>query len=141
MAKTKPILTLGTPALDYPGVPVKDIIPCGPILLPAPALGDGELAAWLAVRPTVLVSLGSHTELPEHLARIVHGALIRLLDARADLQILWKLKRFGPYDLPAHDRVKIVDWLDVDPVAILASGQVVCSVHHGGSNSFHETLR
>lgn len=38
-------------------------------------------------------------------------------------------------------RVKVLEWLSVDPLAVLHTGHVVCSVHHGGSNSFHEALR
>lgn len=39
-----------------------------------------------------------------------------------------------------NGRVRVVEWLSVDPSAILEAGLVVCSVHHGGSNSFHEAL-
>jgi hypothetical protein len=38
-------------------------------------------------------------------------------------------------------RVKIMEWMSVDPLAVLQTGHIVCSVHHGGSNSFHEALR
>jgi hypothetical protein len=38
-------------------------------------------------------------------------------------------------------RVKITEWMSVDPLAVLQSGHIICSVHHGGSNSFHEALR
>lgn len=41
----------------------------------------------------------------------------------------------------ASGRVKVEEWLSVDPLAVLLSGHVVCAVHHGGSNSFHEALR
>jgi hypothetical protein len=41
----------------------------------------------------------------------------------------------------ASGRVKVEEWLSVDPLAVLRSGHVVCAVHHGGSNSFHEALR
>ncbi|KAG9233188.1 UDP-glucoronosyl and UDP-glucosyl transferase family protein [Amylocarpus encephaloides] len=37
-------------------------------------------------------------------------------------------------------RVKIMEWMSVDPLAVLQTGHIVCSVHHGGSNSFHEAL-
>jgi hypothetical protein len=94
-----------------------------------------------------------------------------LLDTRPDIQVLWKLKTSGGLSLRdrkavsskpdggfqgegfeegsldaigtelAADRVKVLEWLSVDPLAVLQSGHVVCSVHHGGSNSFHEALR
>jgi hydrogenase maturation factor len=36
-------------------------------------------------------------------------------------------------------RLRVVDWLTVDPLALLKEGNVVCSVHHGGANSFYES--
>jgi hypothetical protein len=41
----------------------------------------------------------------------------------------------------ASGRVRVVDWLSVEPLAVLQSGHVTCFVHHGGSNSFHDALR
>jgi hypothetical protein len=57
---------------------------------------------------------------------------------------------FGAFDPTSLDalaseiesgRVKVMEWMSVDPLAVLQTGHVVCSVHHGGSNSFHEALR
>jgi hypothetical protein len=31
-------------------------------------------------------------------------------------------------------------WLAVDPVSLLETGDVVVSVHHGGSNCYHEAI-
>lgn len=36
--------------------------------------------------------------------------------------------------------VRIVDWFQAEPAAILQSGDLVCAVHHGGANSFLETV-
>jgi hypothetical protein len=36
-------------------------------------------------------------------------------------------------------RVRVVDWLTLDPLALLMEGNVMCSVHHGGANSFFES--
>ena len=41
----------------------------------------------------------------------------------------------------ASGRVRITEWLSADPLGILQTGHIACSVHHGGSNSFHEALR
>lgn len=41
----------------------------------------------------------------------------------------------------ANGRVRIVEWLGVDPLAVMKTGNIMCSVHHGGPNSFHEALR
>ncbi|KAH6679088.1 hypothetical protein B0J14DRAFT_290540 [Halenospora varia] len=38
------------------------------------------------------------------------------------------------------DKVRVLEWISVDPLTILNTGHIVCSVHHGGSNSFHEAL-
>ncbi|KAK0744029.1 hypothetical protein B0T18DRAFT_304913, partial [Schizothecium vesticola] len=34
--------------------------------------------------------------------------------------------------------VKMVEWLDAEPTAVLGTGRVACAVHHGGANSFLE---
>lgn len=83
-------------------------------------------------------------------------ALRDLLDAAGkNLQVLWKLKRAtkgfswdGEWKavrdalLPEieADRVRIVPWIEADPCAVLQSGHIVCSVHHGGASSHHEAL-
>lgn len=81
---------------------------------------------------------------------------------RGELQILWKLGRrrsrpdekldTGVFDGDwrgvldvlrrdmDHDRVRITDWVDAEPKSILESGGVVCSISHGGANSFYEAL-
>jgi hypothetical protein len=81
---------------------------------------------------------------------------------RGKLQVLWKLKKpaksnlfvggedysTGPgshvYSLLAgpiqDDRLRIVDWIKPQPMAVLLTGQVVCSVNHGGANSFNEAV-
>ena len=68
-----------------------------------------------------------------------------ILTAHPDIQVLWKLKSDVTDDLNTiigaevqADRIRIVRWLDTDPVAILQTGSVACMVHHGGANSFYE---
>jgi hypothetical protein len=68
------------------------------------------------------------------------------------VQVLWKLKTQTAKDqdddtatkiLQAEveaGRVRIVSWLKADPSAILRSGSIVCSVHHGGANSYFEAV-
>ncbi|KAH8662478.1 hypothetical protein BX600DRAFT_513309 [Xylariales sp. PMI_506] len=78
------------------------------------------------------------------------------------LQILWKLGRKAGRDgsKPEKDvyegpwravvdvlrpelesgRVRITDWVGAEPKSIVESGQVICSVNHGGANSFYEAL-
>lgn len=76
-----------------------------------------------------------------------------------ELQVLWKLKNFkkdrskheygtGPgtkiYGILQRaldsDRLRISDWVKPEPGAILQTGTVVCSVNHGGANSFNDAL-
>ncbi|KAL1835483.1 hypothetical protein VTJ49DRAFT_6631 [Mycothermus thermophilus] len=76
------------------------------------------------------------------------------------LQVLWKLKKPGEQalfgkgaDYPTEkgsrvyevlgdamesDQVRIVDWIKPNPAAVLQMGTVVCSVNHGGANSFYD---
>lgn len=138
---------------------------------PSVAEVDPELQAWLMRGPTVLINLGSHIRMDGSMARQFAASLKYLLDKRPDIQVLWKLKTTrtpafqngtssksnlngdfriagleeGPLDALSNElatgRVKVLEWLSVDPLAMLQTGHVVCSVHHGGSNSFHEALR
>jgi len=132
---------------------------------------DPELQVWLMRGPTVLINLGSHIRMDGSMARQFASGLKVLLEKRPDIQVLWKLKSSGGLVLQASansksktdggfqgngleegsldaiskelasERVKVLEWLSVDPLSVLQSGHIVCSVHHGGSNSFHEALR
>lgn len=69
------------------------------------------------------------------------------------LQVLWKLSKLGQYSTDSGSKmheilnhwvdagwVRIVDWLQPEPIAVLESGHVACIVHHGGANSFNEAV-
>lgn len=72
-----------------------------------------------------------------------------------NLQVLWKLTKRGQYAAAEKgsrihgvleeeldsDRVRIVPWLYQEPPAILAEPSIVCTIHHGGANSFLEAVR
>lgn len=80
----------------------------------------------------------------------------------ARLQVLWKLKQTGgnwfrhykkyPVKEPGSrihgilgaemeaDRVRVVDWVDAEPISVLDSGHITCFVHHAGANSALEGL-
>ncbi|KAI3397269.1 hypothetical protein diail_11068 [Diaporthe ilicicola] len=155
--------------LDYPfSVLPEHVTPCGPIVRPSRRLAevDPALERWLARGPTVYVNLGTQFAVKPREALELALALRDLLDAAEEhapgkgrLQVLWKLKRKdanGGDQLsweggwkPVHDvlgpeiaadRVRITPWVEADPCAILQSGHVACSVHHGGANSHHEAL-
>lgn len=73
---------------------------------------------------------------------------------QSNLQVLWKLKmstEAKDYSCAPNsslhnilgkelnnDLVRIVGWVAPEPVALLETECVVCSVNHGGANSFHE---
>ena len=143
-----PILCMSTPATEYPAIIPPDVICCGPILQASSPVReiDPELYSWLTGRPTVLIVLGSVVDLDDEALTIVWTACRVLLDRRKDLQILWKLQRLDSVIDKltgldeAGDRMRIVTWLKADPVALLRTGNVICFVSHGGSNSYHEAL-
>lgn len=152
-AKDVPQITPSLPAIDLPMKIPPNVFDCGPILIAAPSIesSDPELLRWLQNRPTVLVSLGTHFEAYAETVKEQALGLRILLEARPDIQVLWKLKPEATSEKSGHEslnailgqgikdgRVRIKNWLKADPIAILRSGHVVCSVHHGGANSYFE---
>ncbi|KAL4783086.1 hypothetical protein BJX76DRAFT_348860 [Aspergillus varians] len=152
-----PLLMASREEIDFPCFVPDHITRCGPILRPFGRASDEcpELAKWLAHRPTVLVNLGSNVCFSsEQAMKFAHG-LRMLLDARPDIQVLWKLKPIHAkgatdwiptalksiLDEVTAGRVRVEEWLPVEPICILESGHVCCMVHHGGANSYHEAVR
>ncbi|EGX88959.1 UDP-glucoronosyl and UDP-glucosyl transferase, putative [Cordyceps militaris CM01] len=147
--------------VDFPFSKIPDhIVSCGPILRPvATSLeeADPKLAAWLRRRPTVYINLGTHVLYDSDTQINLAGAIKALLEAAAakkqDIQVLWKVNRDKKKEGSDHealykelgqdgdqDRVLIVDWLLAEPVLVLNSGSIVCSVNHGGANSYFEAV-
>jgi hypothetical protein len=157
------ILVSTLPELDFPLVLPDHVIPCGPIIRSASPISDvdRDLDNWLSGGPTIYINLGSICRLSEDQAAELAQALRIVLDASKtqsngpQFRILWKIKKFGEYDILEEgcklykilgeeieaDLVKIVDWVEAEPIAILRSGHVVCSIHHGGANSYNEAVR
>lgn len=152
------VLLASRPEIDFPfDILPEHMVPCGPIVRPSVPVNeaDAELADWLAKRSTVLVNLGTHATYDEQHASAMADALDYLLQSAKKsgkpLQVLWKLNKRGSSDLYENitnalitkwsDGVRIVSWLAVEPSSILKSGHVVCSVNHGGANSFFEGIR
>lgn len=148
-----PHISPSLPAIDLPMDTPSNVHNVGPIVLASPpvASSDPGLLSWLEKRPTVLLVLGTHFEAYEATVRELTVGLRILLDARPDIQVLWKLKVEVTSENKGNDtiksilgqelsdgRVRIEDWLKADPVTILMSGHVICSVHHGGANSYFE---
>lgn len=129
----------------------ENVITCGPITLPHQQLEDCEptLMTWLSQvgRRTILINLGSHWTTQGDDATELACALASILDIHRDLQVLWKNKSEDRSTLDEtlqayskSDRVRITSWLESDPIAILHSGHVALMIHHGGANSFFETI-
>ena len=146
------------------------VTPRGPIVRPSRRLAEVDMPRerWLARGPTVYVNLGTQFAVKPCEALEFTLALRNLLDAstveeekhtvdQGRLQVLWKLKRRDASDQTSWDgewkavhdtlgpeisadRVCITPWVEADPCAILQSGHVACSVHHGGANSHHEAV-
>ncbi|KAK8849240.1 glycosyltransferase family 1 protein [Apiospora arundinis] len=152
-AKDVPQITPSLPGADLPMHIPPNVHDCGPILVAAPPIesSDPDMLRWLQNGPTVLVSLGTHFEAYAETVREQALGLRILLEARPDIQVLWKLKaeatseKSGQENLEQllgreidNGRVRVESWLKSDPVSILRSGHIVCSVHHGGANSYFE---
>lgn len=144
--------------LDWPMDVPDNVIPCGPILLPVASVQDQdpEMGSWLQRGPTILVNLGTLYAPDPSVAWELASGLTSFLDSCPDhsMQVLWKLPKHpfdkeGVYDtaiepLRAYmqvDRVRVQPWFDVEPMAMLETGRIVCSVHHGGANSWYEAIQ
>jgi hypothetical protein len=138
------------PETEFPGL----IFPpnmhmCGPIILPSLPIDecDPNTSEWLN-KPgmrTVLVNLGSLVISDPDRVRQLAGGLRMLLSKFKDVQVLWKVIADGEIQVALNetvdaDRMKVVDWFEAEPSAIVCHPNVICSVHHGGANSFFEAV-
>jgi hypothetical protein len=128
-----------------------NVTACGPILLPSPSLSsvDPELETWLKQNPTVMINLGSNYTVDADFSGQLAYSIRLLLNDYPRLQVLWKLKTRGPVgdaifeilsEELSSERVKIVSWVRAEPGALVRSGLIICSVHHGGANSYYEAV-
>ncbi|KAJ3495660.1 hypothetical protein NLG97_g3236 [Lecanicillium saksenae] len=150
--------------LEFPLRSHKSVVACGPIIQDAPKVdeSDPQLSAWLARGRTIYVNMGSLFRFTEDSAAELSKGLNLVLD-QLDLkepslprtQVLWKLaSKSGNAPVTASnakiraafcgkiedDRVRILTWLETPPLAVLRSGGIACSVHHGGASSYHEAI-
>ncbi|KAK4224320.1 hypothetical protein QBC38DRAFT_515248 [Podospora fimiseda] len=130
---------------------------------------DAGLAKWLGRGKTVYINLGTHLFFDEERTKEMALGVKRLLDyvrsvewidktgRLKGLQVLWKLnscekqgegkkgrlwevvKRVLGEEMEDR-RVRVVEWIEAEPIAVLKGGNVVCAVHHGGANTFLETV-
>jgi hypothetical protein len=126
------------------------VVTCGPIFRSsAPAVDqDPELAAWLTQAPTVLINLGSAVDYSADSARELLPAIETLLE-NSKVQVLWKFNKRGEYSNNIflevskeikHGRLRVDKWLGIDLAAMMETGNIVASVHHGGANCFFEAV-
>lgn len=156
------ILVSSLPELDYPLKVPAHIIPCGPVVRAYAPLykTNPKLAEWLANGHTILVNMGALVKVSEAQAFEMAKALKTVIDRfdqnseKKRIQVLWKLQKKGRYSIYApecilahvlgkefaYDRVRVVDWIQPEPLSILQTGDVICSVHHGGAGSFNEAV-
>ncbi|PHH88863.1 hypothetical protein CDD83_6953 [Cordyceps sp. RAO-2017] len=157
------ILVSGLPELDFPLALPSHIFPCGPIVRKSASVSDvdTDLEAWLARGPTIYINMGTLFRTTETQAIEIAKALQIVLASTKEqksvvsrFQVLWKLRKsqndqaatasHGVHDILGHDiesdRVRIVDWIAVEPISVLQTGHIICSVHHGGANSFNEAV-
>ncbi|KAL7922835.1 glycosyltransferase family 1 protein [Trichoderma austrokoningii] len=156
------ILVASLPQLDFPLKIPAHVVACGPIIRHPTSLwvSEPDLAEWLAEGRTIFVNMGSLAEITEDQAVELAKALkivIAELDKQVEkgrLQVLWKLRKYGKFSvfLPGcrieqvlckafqQDRIRVKEWLKAEPLAVLRSGSVVCSIHHGGANSYNEAI-
>ncbi|KAL4957557.1 diacylglycerol acyltransferase-domain-containing protein [Aspergillus filifer] len=144
--------------LDWPMDVPDNVVACGPILLPVAPVKtqDPEMFDWLHKAPTVLINLGTlYAPNPSVVLEIATGVKSFLSSsAGRNIQVLWKLPKH-PHDQDEiynqsitplqkeldSDQVRILSWFQVEPLAMLQTGQIVCSVHHGGANSWYEAIQ
>lgn len=137
-------------------IPV-DVVPqnvtcAGPIVRSAApaAEQDAELVDWIKQKPTVLLNLGSAFSYSRTHTRLMVDGIRLVLESNPDVQILWKY-RLSPNvvdfgwqalvgRLEATQRVKVTQWLSVDPSALMETGHIAAHVTHGGAGGFHESI-
>ena len=137
--------------IDFPLHVPSNVTLCGPILTASESVAkvDPDLLDWLKGRSTVLINLGSHVVSGMSDAQQIAIGIRVAIAGHPELQILWKhtidekdeKTKSILADEIACGRVKIQKWLRPDPTAILQTGSVICSVHHGGANSFYEATK
>ena len=131
---------------DFPlSVIPPSVIHCGPIFLSVALAADQdpELTSRLEI------NLGSWANYDENGALEMARAIKALL-SNANVQVLWKFNKRRDYgddflkelrEEVANGRLRLESWLKVDPASLIETGNIILSVHHGGSNSYHGAVR
>lgn len=150
--KGVPWIAMSVPEASLPAVAPPGLTECGAIVLDAGRAEDqdAELAAWAKGGPTVLVNFGTiFVHDPASLLAMAEALDVVL--GKTNVRVLWKVgkggvkfqdKRFREIvdKWAAADRLRVVDWVRVEPVSLLMTGDVVLSVHHGGASSYYDAV-
>jgi hypothetical protein len=154
-----PWITQSIPETDFPiSVLPPNVIPVGPIYISTELAADRdpELAAWLKKAPTVLINLGSSVTYDQTMGTEMARAIKEIIDT-SDVQVLWKFNKHrggagsrwneletGEFKKLQEEikkgRLRMPKWISIDPAALLETGDVVLSVHHGGANCYNEAV-
>ncbi|KAF7550147.1 hypothetical protein G7Z17_g5916 [Cylindrodendrum hubeiense] len=106
-----------------------------------------DLVDWVKRAPTMMIALGSHYQYTEQQARVMVGAIQKVL-RQTNVQVLWKVdlpdavddSLLQNMDESLSGRFRAEKWLDVEPPSLLLMDTMVASVHHGGAGCFHDAL-
>jgi hypothetical protein len=128
-----------------------NVVLCGPILLPSSGSLDADIGmrSWLSRLPTVLINPGTLATFDISWVEQTAFAIRRTMHQHNDFQVLWKVKLDAEAQKLVQNaigaefmkRVRIEEWLATEPAELVKSGHVICSVHHGGANTFYEAAR
>jgi len=99
----------------------------------------------------VLINLGTHFLFDAEFTKSMASAVKLLLLQNPDVQVLWKLQSNDAtvgsigtdvlWEEIGEGRIRIEPWLRAEPSALVGSGFIVCSVHHGGANAYFEAIQ
>ncbi|KAF2666213.1 UDP-Glycosyltransferase/glycogen phosphorylase [Microthyrium microscopicum] len=141
--------------IDFPlSVIPENVKVCGSIYLDwKSSKGEGDaLLRWIATTPTILINSGSLAEYSPDSALEMARALSVVL-YHTNVQVLWRISHhryFNATDDFLHKsmvhlkdyrkagRVIVTPDLSFESGALLKTGNIIVSVHHGGANSYHE---
>ncbi|AEO66510.1 glycosyltransferase family 1 protein [Thermothielavioides terrestris NRRL 8126] len=107
--------------------------------------GGGSRPAAVAAPAVVYINMGTHVFFDEVMAGEMARAVRVLLDRAMEKGVVQSGVRDSVVERVLGEEVRrgvvrIVEWMEAEPTAVLESGAVVCAVHHGGANSFLESV-
>lgn len=142
MRENEHIILASLPELDYPfeidPAVANRVTIAGPISPSRPPVAETnpDLAEWLRRRPTVVFESRQKPAASTHRLDGLWRAVQMVLDAREDLQVLWRLEECDDIDTYTRrkefgDRLRVHRSLDPRPVPVLTHAEVPCLVASG----------